>query len=73
VPEVVSDGRTGYLVRTGDAPALAIALTELLQNAERRRAFGEAAWDWVAREFRVADMVDRHLILYRGLVETPPA
>jgi glycosyltransferase involved in cell wall biosynthesis len=73
VPEVVSDGRTGYLVRTGDAPALAIALTELLQNEERRRTFGEAAWDWVAREFRVADMVDRHLILYRGLVETPPA
>jgi glycosyltransferase involved in cell wall biosynthesis len=70
VPEVVADGRTGYLVRAGDAPALALAVTGLLQDEARRHAFAQAAWDWVAREFRVADMVDRHLILYRDLVET---
>lgn len=70
VPEIVADGRTGYLVRAGDAPALALALISLVQDEQRRRAFGEAAWEWVAREFRVADMVDRHLILYRDLVET---
>ena len=70
VPEIVADGRTGYLVRAGDAPAMAIALTELLQNEARRRAFGEAAWAWVAQEFRVADMVGAHLTLYRELIET---
>jgi glycosyltransferase involved in cell wall biosynthesis len=70
VPEIVADGRTGYLVRTGDAQALGIALTGLLQNDARRRAFGEAAWAWVAREFRLADMVDAHLTLYRDLLET---
>ena len=73
VPEIVADGRTGYLVRAGDVPALGIALTELLQNVARRRAFGEAAWAWVAKEFRVADMVGAHLTLYRDVIETGPA
>jgi glycosyltransferase involved in cell wall biosynthesis len=73
VPEIVADGRTGFLVRAGDAPALAIALTELLQNEVRRRAFGEAAWAWAAREARAGDMVEAHLTLYRDLIETGAA
>jgi glycosyltransferase involved in cell wall biosynthesis len=72
VPEIVADGRTGYLVRAGDVQALGIALTELIQNDARRRAFGEAAWAWVAKEFRVADMVSAHLTLYKELTETDP-
>ncbi|QOJ30842.1 MAG: glycosyltransferase [Gammaproteobacteria bacterium] len=71
VPEIVADGRTGYLVRAGDVQALAIALGGLLQNESLRRSLGAAAWDWVAREFRVADMVEAYLTLYRDLVETP--
>lgn len=70
VPEIVADGRTGYLVRAGDASALAIALTGLLQDETRRRLFAQAAWEFAAREFRVADMVAAYLTLYRGLVET---
>lgn len=70
VPETIADQRTGYLVRNGDGEALAIALTELLQNEARRRAMGEAAWAWVAREFRVTDMVSGYLTLYRQVIET---
>jgi glycosyltransferase involved in cell wall biosynthesis len=72
VPEIVADGRTGLLVQAGDAPALGIALTALLHDEPRRRAFGEAAWAWVAREFKVADMVAAHLTLYGQVLETPP-
>lgn len=71
VPEIVADQRTGYLVRTGDTEALALGVTDLLVNEARRRAFGEAAWDWVAREFRVTDMVQGYLTLYREVIETP--
>ena len=70
VPETIADGRTGFLVQVGDGEALAIAASELLQNEERRRAFGEAAWQWVAHEFRVADMVAAHLTLYAEVLET---
>ncbi|MBM4195944.1 MAG: glycosyltransferase [Gammaproteobacteria bacterium] len=72
VPETIADGRTGYLVKAGDIEALAIAVSELLQNEERRRAFAEAAWQWAAREFRVADMVEAHLTLYGEVLETRP-
>jgi glycosyltransferase involved in cell wall biosynthesis len=48
VPEVVADGRTGHLVRTGTRPP-SPSRTMLLQDGARRRAFGEAAWAWVAR------------------------
>ncbi len=71
VPEIVADQRTGYLVRSGDTAAMAIAVTALLQDEARRRAMGEAAWAWVAREFRVADMVAGYLTLYRQVTETP--
>jgi glycosyltransferase involved in cell wall biosynthesis len=70
VPEIVADGETGYLVRTGDAAALAIAVTGLLESPARLRAFGEAAWARVARDFRVADMVEAHLTLSGELLET---
>ncbi len=70
VPEIVADGRTGVLVPAGDAPALAVALTALLRDEPRRRAFGQAAAERVAREFSVADMVAAHLTLYRELIET---
>jgi glycosyltransferase involved in cell wall biosynthesis len=71
VPEIVADGRTGFLVHAGDVPALAVALISLLQDAGRRRVFGEAARARVAREFRVTDMVAAHLTLYNYVAETP--
>lgn len=71
VPEIIADQRTGYLVRTGDAEAFAIGLTDLLLHETRRRAFADAAWAWAAREFRVADMLDGYLTLYRQVLETP--
>jgi glycosyltransferase involved in cell wall biosynthesis len=43
VPELVEDGRTGRLVRPGDADALATAVAELLADDELLRRFGEEA------------------------------
>ena len=42
LPEMVDDGRTGYLVPPGDEEALADTVADLLQNEERRRQFGSA-------------------------------
>ncbi len=43
VPDLVEEGVTGHLVPPGDADALARAMTDLLLDAGRRRAFGQAA------------------------------
>ena len=47
--DAVIDGKTGFLVRHVDTAALARRLRELLRDARRRRAMGEAA-----REFAVS-------------------
>lgn len=42
VADVVADGTTGRLVRSGDGPALTQALSELVSAPEQRRAWGVA-------------------------------
>ncbi len=52
-PEVILDGKTGFLCEPGDANAVATALLTLLQNPEQRHRMGAAGrehvrekWDW---------------------------
>ena len=42
VPEIVKDGKTGLLVNRSDAPALAQAVVQLLENGELRDSMGKA-------------------------------
>ena len=41
LPEMVDDGRTGFLVPPRDVERLAAAVIDLMQDAGKRRAFGE--------------------------------
>jgi glycosyltransferase involved in cell wall biosynthesis len=50
VPDVVCDGRTGLLAPPGNPAAFATRVRELLDDAPRRRALGEAAAAFVLRE-----------------------
>ena len=67
VPEVVADGATGLLVELGDAPALAGALSALLDEPERARALGEAGRERARRRFSVARMAERTAALYESV------
>jgi glycosyltransferase involved in cell wall biosynthesis len=49
--EILQDGRTGLLFRTGDAKALADAVAPLLDDGERRAALGMAARADAVRRF----------------------
>jgi glycosyltransferase involved in cell wall biosynthesis len=50
-PEVIEEGRTGYLVPYGDVPALVQALERLLVDAELRRRMGRAGLVRLQQEF----------------------
>jgi glycosyltransferase involved in cell wall biosynthesis len=47
--EIVTQGVDGYVVPDGDGDALADALSELMDDAEKRRAFGAAAVEKAAQ------------------------
>lgn len=58
-------GRTGLVVPSRDAGALARAVNTLLRDPDARRRMGENARRRVADEFHVDAMVDRILSVYR--------
>ena len=47
--DIVRDGVDGYVVRNRDVEALASAMSELMSDADRRKAFGAAAREGAAR------------------------
>jgi len=50
-PEVVKDGKTGFLVPPQDYNALADAMTRLLKDAELRQEMGESAYRMIRDNF----------------------
>ncbi len=65
-PEIIDDGVNGRIVPPNDAEALAEALADLLQNAEKRQAMGTAARQKVEQTFDVQKNVT---ILHNWLAE----
>jgi glycosyltransferase involved in cell wall biosynthesis len=65
VGDWLADGVNGLLVRPGDAPALAGALNELLDDPARQRAMGAAGSEMVAARFTPEQHVAALLDAYR--------
>ncbi len=64
VPELVEDGKTGFLVPSGDADKLASALTTLLEDERLRQRMGAAARERALREFTLDQMLSRTETIY---------
>ena len=73
LPEMVDDGKTGYLVPPRDVTALSDAVVRLMQNAEMRKAFGENGRRKVNAEC-ASDVVGRKTrSVYRRAIKDSPA
>jgi glycosyltransferase involved in cell wall biosynthesis len=69
VPEVVSPGRTGWLVPPSDVPALAAAISQLLFAPETCQAFGQAGREQaLLKKFSLDAMVSSHEELFQELL-----
>jgi len=73
IPEVITHDRTGVLVPTRNAEALAGAIVSLLEDPGRRARLSAAARDRVRNSFSVERMVQRTLNAYARLADTPHA
>jgi len=67
ISEAVVDGVTGMLVPCRDSDALASAVTALLDDVDRRAAFGMAAAQRVLEHFTLEQQADAYLALYAEL------
>jgi glycosyltransferase involved in cell wall biosynthesis len=70
IPEIVEEGTTGFLVPTGDVPALIDALKSLVRNPQLRLIQGERAVDAVTREFDAQRNARRLLTLLKQEADT---
>jgi sugar transferase (PEP-CTERM/EpsH1 system associated) len=66
-PELVQEGRTGFLFAPGDAAQLAAQLELLAGNEELRRDFGAAGRHRVLEDFSLDKMLAAYRSLYRDL------
>ena len=69
-PELIRATGGGRLVPPGDAPALAAALSSLLQDEAQRRALGSAGRQRVHALFHADRMADEALAVYREFLGT---
>jgi glycosyltransferase involved in cell wall biosynthesis len=70
IPEIIEDGKSGYLIAPRDGTALRSALDELLRDPERRLALGERARDRVEARFD-AEKTAKELLQLLGELARP--
>ena len=69
MPDLLANGREGFLVPRGDAEAFSGAMTFLLRDAEARKSMGMAAARRAKENFDVSRMVHAYEQLYEKLIE----
>jgi glycosyltransferase involved in cell wall biosynthesis len=62
--EIVTDGRTGFLVPPGDPKALAQKIILLLENQKLREKMGNQAQIWVRKKFSLEENIKNYELLY---------
>lgn len=67
VPEIVENGKTGFLTSVGDSDGLADVLLHVLRDEELRRNVSLAGYKRIVRDFNIDDRINDILALYREL------
>ena len=69
IPELVEDGRTGYLVNQGDVSSLAEKLMILIEDPEKRKKLGEEGLDRYRKNYTLELFEKRFLELLSTFTE----
>jgi glycosyltransferase involved in cell wall biosynthesis len=64
IPEIIDDGRTGFLVERRDTTAMAARILDLLRDPDLRRSMGEAGRQVVIEKFNHKTNVAQLILLY---------
>lgn len=66
VPEVIDDGKSGFIVPEGDPSSIRDRLLDLMNDENLRDKMGKHAIGFVKRKFSWKRCVDEHIELYEG-------
>ena len=69
IPEVVEDGKSGFLVPEKDSDALAERLAYLVEHPEIWPKMGKAGRTYVERHYDIEKLNERLVLLYERLLE----
>ena len=67
LPDIVREGQTGILAPTGDVGALRRAISQLLQNPERRATMAQECRRVAVQEYNLDVQARRYMALYEDL------
>lgn len=71
VTDLVSDGRTGFVVELGDIDSLAERIESLLQDERLRRRIGAAAREAASARFRIGTVAAKYVEIYQNMLAVP--
>lgn len=69
IPEVVENGKTGYLVEKEDTAGLREAMGRLLSDPERSKEMGRCGRETIVKRFSWDKNAEEHIRLYKDLIE----
>lgn len=67
-PELIEDGKTGYIVPTNDVNALAVAINKMCASRESCQNMGVAAQQRLSEHFSSTVTVQKHLAFFNSLL-----
>ncbi|XQW85362.1 glycosyltransferase family 4 protein [Thalassotalea piscium] len=69
IKEIIVDGETGYLVPPASPENLAQALQKLLESEDERTLLGDNAYQRIATQFSIDNMVNKYLSIFSKVVK----
>ena len=71
-PELVQDGKSGFVVPSGEAQPITDRILELYNDRELHKSLGKAARDRIRNDFTVEETARQTMALYRELLASKP-
>lgn len=68
IPEIIQNGKTGFLAEPGNVDDWAEKLIQLIKSDNLRRKMGQAARVWVTKQFTWEKNISTHLKVYENLI-----
>lgn len=68
VPYLIDDGKNGFLFRPQDVKTLAGHMVRLANDADLRKALGDALYEKTKRDFSLQAMIEKQLEIYRSIL-----